>query len=414
MKAAIIDPALHSRGGHHYNATLRLKNELSRLGVEHDCLASSFADQEVVRDLAATPCFDRSIYGRTDWTHRAFVESVAETSRQLSRGIRRLGWRAPDLLILPCCDQVLALALARHLQRLRLAPAPHVVLWLLYAPHYKKAVDDPTVADLCGEYREAFAALKASVGDGGKIVAHCETAAMARTYREITCLPIDVAPGPNLILANDARGERAHGQPPTVVCVGFANEAKGYRLLPAAVERVLVAHDDVRFLIHGVVRGSDAEADAGVFAALAKLGTRVTVRNDVLSQEEYRSWLGRADLLLLPYDPVVYRSRGSGVFTEARRLGIPVIAPQGCDFARPAFEEGWGIEIAEHNERGVARAVLAALEQLDLLTRRARAAVANSSVGDVFSILDSAVRAVRADRPTGTTHLMRRLLGRAP
>jgi len=411
MKALIIDPALHSRGGHHYNATLRLKSELARLGVEHECLASSFADQDVVQDLAATPCFGRNVYGRTEWTYQAFVRDVAETSRQLSWGIRRLGRKLPDLLILPCCDQVLALALAKHLQRLRFAPAPRVVLWLLYAPHCKKALDDPTIEDLYGEYREAFAALKAVVGHGDRIMVHCETAAMAEAYREVTGLDIAVAPGPTLISAGEAVAERSSRHPPTVACVGFANEAKGYRLLPAAVERVLLDDCNVRFLIHGVVRGSDAEADAGIFSALSKMGARVTVRTDVLAQQEYRSWLGRADLLLLPYDPAVYKSRGSGVFTEAQRLGIPVIAPRGCDFARPAFEGGWGMEIVDRSERGIARATVAALEQLALLTTNARAAVVGARLGDVSSILEPVVRAIGADRPAGSAHLLWRLLG---
>lgn len=413
MRALIIDPALHSRGGHHYNATLRLKNELTTLGIEHVCLASSFADRDVVQDLAATPCFTGNVYGRTEWTYQAFVRDVAQTRRQLSSGIRRLGRPLPDLLILPCCDQVLALALARHLQRHRFAPAPRVVLWLLYAPDCKKALEDPTIADLYGEYRDAFAALRAAVGDSARITAYCETAAMARAYREITGLEIAVASGPTLISVRDAVDEKSPGHPPTVACVGFANEAKGYRLLPAAVGRVLLDHCDVRFLIHGVVSGSDAEADAGVFRALSGLGARVTVRTDVLSQEEYRAWLGHADLLLLPYDPAVYSSRGSGVFTEAQRLGIPVIVPRGCDFARPALDGGWGIEIVERNERGVAQAILTALVRLVPLTASARAAVAGTRHDDVCSILEPVIHAIRADRPAGAVRLAWRLLGRS-
>ena len=82
---------------------------------------------------------------------------------------------------------------------------------------------------------------------------------------------------------------------------------------------MLLDHCDVRFLIHGVVSGSDAEADAGVFRALSALGARVTVRTDVLTQEEYRSWLGHADLLLLPYDPAVYRSPAVPVSSPKRK-----------------------------------------------------------------------------------------------
>ena len=404
MKALIVDPALHSMGGHHYNAVLRLKIELSKLGVDHACLASSFANNDVVQGLEATPSFTRSVYGRTEWTRRAFAEGVAETRQQLAAGLRRQG-RAPNLLVLPCCDQVLALALAKYLRRPRFAAAPHIVLWLLYAPHYKKAIDDTAVAELLDEYREAFAALRAAVGDD-KIVVYCETTAMARAYREVVGLEIKVMPSPNLIAAGDATVKRNDGHPPTVVCIGFANAPKGYRLLPAAVEHVLQARHDLRFLIHGIVRGSDVEADAAIFDALSKMGTRVSVSNEVLTREAYLSWLCRADLVLLPYDRQVYKARGSGVFNEARNIGIPVVAPQGCDFARPAFEGGWGVEIVDQSSSGVAQAILSALEQLPSLAARARAAAASSTASDIGSILKSAIDSIRAGKRSRFTRFV--------
>jgi glycosyltransferase involved in cell wall biosynthesis len=412
MKALVIDPALHSMGGHHYNAVLRLKTELSKLGVGYACLASSFADGDVVQGLGATPCFTRSVYGRTGWTHHDFVESVAQARRQLSWGWRRQG-RSADLLILPCCDQVLALALARHLQRPRRAPAPYVILWLLYAPHYRKPMDDPDVTDLRDEYREAFAMLRAAIGNDEKITVYCETPAMAEAYRAVIGLEIGVAPGPNLISADDAIGERDHDRFPTVVCIGFANEPKGYGLLPGAVERILQARPDVRFLIHGVVRGSDAEADASLFDGLPKTGSRVTVSNEVLPHETYLSWLRQADLVLLPYDGEVYKTRGSGVFNEARSIGIPIVATQGCDFARPAFEDGWGTEIAERSSKGVAQAVLSALDQIADLTARARDAAARAAGSDAGCVLKRTIGAMQVSRRSRFAKLIHGLLPQA-
>ena len=64
MKALIIDPAVHSLGGHHFNAVQRLQGELAGLGVAAPCLGSAFADRRVVDELACTPTFTRSVYGR--------------------------------------------------------------------------------------------------------------------------------------------------------------------------------------------------------------------------------------------------------------------------------------------------------------------------------------------------------------
>ena len=194
---------------------------------------------------------------------------------------------------------------------------------------------------------------------------------MAAFYRALLDLDVQIAPGPGLVpVSRTVRTERP-GSAPAIVCAGFANRPKGYRLLPGAIEHVLQRDRDVTFLIHGIVDGSDAQDEQATFDRLSALGERVVVRQDVLAQEEYAAWLARADLVLLPYDREVYKSRGSGIFTEAQRLGIPVIATGGCAFAQPAFEGGWGVEIADYSSEGVARAALAALGRLDELTARA-------------------------------------------
>src|SRR5260370_33040307 len=191
---------------------------------------------------------------------------------------------------------------------------------------------------------------------------------MAAFYRALLDLEVQIAPAPGLVLgARSARAE-GPGSAATVVCTGFANRPKGYRLLPEAIEQVLQRHRDVTFLIHGIVEGSDAEDEQSTFDRLSALGKRVVVRQDVLAQEEYAAWLARADLVLLPYDRNVYKSRGSGGFTEAQRLGIPVIATDGCAFAQPAFESGGGVGLADYSSAGVASPARAALSRLGELS----------------------------------------------
>src|SRR5262245_2406993 len=180
-------------------------------------------------------CSPGSVYGRRYAPAGEFAESVAETSRQLEQALQRLG-RPADLVVLPCCDQVLALAVARHLERRRFAARPHILLWLLYGPHYRKAIDDPMAVGLYGECRDAFASLLDSVGNRGLIQGYCETREMAEFYRALVDLEVEVMPGPGLALAPHARRSRAPGKPPTVLCIGFANRPKGYRLLPQALD----------------------------------------------------------------------------------------------------------------------------------------------------------------------------------
>jgi glycosyltransferase involved in cell wall biosynthesis len=385
MKALIIDPALRSMGGHHYNAVQRLQRELAALGVDAPCLGSAYADRPVIDELVCSPTFTRSVYGRTYADSREFARDVIETGRQLSRALRRLG--VPDLIVLPCCDQVLAAALARHLKRPWSMARPRILLWLLYGPHHGKEADGPVAGGLHREAREAFAALAARTAG---VRAYCETAAMAELYRGLVPFDVGVMPGPGL--AARARPVRPAGGAPVVSCIGFANRAKGYRLLPEAVAHVLTRHPDARFMIHGIVAGSDAEADRPVFDRLAELGRRVTVSHAVLTSGEYLTLLAEADLLLLPYHPDVYRRRGSGVFADARRVGVPIVAPRACAFAGPAFDGGWGIAMERYDGVALAGAILEALERLAELGARAAEAAGQARDG-----LDGILREAVAD-----------------
>jgi glycosyltransferase involved in cell wall biosynthesis len=399
MKVLIIDPALHSMGGHHYTAVQRLQAELAQLGIDAPCLGSVFADRQVVDELACTPTFTHSVYGRTYATPAEFGISVEGTLRELARAMR---WRTtPDLIVLPCCDQVLATALARNLRAAWSTMRPRVLLWLLYGPHHLKRPDDPSVADLAAESRDALAALAVSAGE---VSGYCETREMAAFYRRLVPFEIGIMPGP--ALPARARAVKAANGPPVVACIGFANRPKGYRLLPEAARHVLGHHRNVRFMIHGVVDGSDAEEDRPVFDLLAGMGERVSVRRDRLAPSEYLAWLAEADLVLLPYDPEVYRWRGSGVFTDAQRAGTPVVAPKECAFAQQAFDDGWGVAMEDYDGKGLGAAVLKALDRLDSL--RARAAWAAAQANDDLGLVLRSALERPAPRPLPIPAILRR------
>jgi glycosyltransferase involved in cell wall biosynthesis len=268
----------------------------------------------------------------------------------------------------------------------------------------------PHALALGAECRDSFARLSASLGDPRRLHIYSETQQLADFYRPLIGLEVGAMPAPGLLMPARGPRHRAGDRPPTVLCIGFANRPKGYGLLPEAIEQVL-GHRDVRFLIHGIVKGSDAEDDQPIFDRLATLDDRVTVRQDVLSDRDYATLLGEADLLLLPYDPAVYRTRGSGVFTDARKIGLPVVATGTAAFAGPAFEQGWGVAIAEHSASGVAAAVLTALERLDDLTSRA-AAIAERGPDELGPLLQKIVAEIQSEKAHGLAGTVRRLLGR--
>ncbi|WP_422009853.1 hypothetical protein [Reyranella sp.] len=413
MKTLIVDPAIHSRGGHHYAAINRLQAELAGLGLDAPCLGSIAATPDVTRSLDCTATFTGPVYGRDYASPREFEARVAQTSRELARALKRLGaW--PDILILPCCDQVLAASVARVLGRHPLKPPPQVLMWQLYGPHHRLAPDDPAAIPFHQEARRGFTALLEAVGDRRRLVAFCETEAMAAFYRALLPFDVGVAPGAGIALPSVPGDLHADATDhPHLTIAGFANRSKGYRLLPEAIPALLERHATSHFTVHGIVTGSDAEDDSWIFDDLEKLGPRVDIRRGVLSDEDYVDLLSSTDLLLLPYDPASYKARGSGMSNEARRMGIPIVAPAECAFAWPAFEKGHGVAMSRYSPAGLTEATVDALGRLDALKAQA-SAVAGTTPDPLRGILEATIDAARARPRHGAAQALRRLLGATP
>jgi glycosyltransferase involved in cell wall biosynthesis len=275
------------------------------------------------------------------------------------------------------------------------------------APHYKKAIDDPSIGPHLAEYEEAFRALRKAVADDSRLHVCCETNAMARAYEPHVGLRIENVIVHKLIQQPRNRRVRQPGEPINIVCAGNANAAKGYSLLPEAIKRLNRERGDLRFLIHGTVEETDYPQGKQVLLRLSCLARNVTVRTDVLSTDDYLAWLTEADFVLLPYDPYVYKTRGSGVCSEAAKLGIPVVATKDCDFAKDAIEEGRAAGIEAFNAESLASAVLMAVDHLEEMAACAADYAARHSVDERFERLLSAAASTTERR----TSWFERMLG---
>ncbi|HSG95362.1 MAG TPA: hypothetical protein VLA28_07560, partial [Afifellaceae bacterium] len=54
----ILDPALRSRAGHHFNAVKRLQSAVAALGGRAETLCWRIADSEILRELDARAAFE--------------------------------------------------------------------------------------------------------------------------------------------------------------------------------------------------------------------------------------------------------------------------------------------------------------------------------------------------------------------
>lgn len=407
MMTVVLDPALHSMGGHHHSAYLRLGQELTERAVEHRYLVSNRANDGLRVDAHVRATFSRCVYGRTNWTHLQFSDDVDTTLFELRKGMGGTAQHA-GAFILPCADQVLTLALARYLGSVDRQWAPQVLIWLLYGPHWKRGLRDPETGRVAYEYQGALSALASAMRSPTDLTLVCETSALASYYSAMAGIKVGVMPGPGLRLEAAIRSQ---GSVPTILCIGHANAAKGYGLLARAISGVLRKGLDVRFVVHGSTHDSDDPRAVGTMEelmGLASTTSAVSVSTEILTAEDYQRWMSQADMVLMPYDPAVYGvSRGSGVLSDAERLGVPAIAPRRCGFAESGIAEGRIAPIERYDSCGVADAIVDAVARLASLTARARA-VALQRKDRLGEMID--FHLTRAARPH-QREIMQRVIG---
>jgi hypothetical protein len=169
------------------------------------------------------------------------------------------------------------------------------------------------------------------------------------------------------------------------VFAGGARIEKGYSLLPQVATALRTT---ARFTIQsGLVDGSaDPTVQRAHRTLKAQAGPDLELVERALVPNDYLALIRDADLLLLPYDPVAYGPRSSGILAEARALAIPAIVPRGCWMEQAA---GPARAFAFDHPSGFATSVRQALAQLGPLTAAMReAAPAWRRVHNARALLD--------------------------
>ena len=369
----IIDPALKSRAGHHLNITKALIGIIESQGWEARVLVSIWAAGDIKRELGATGCFHHTLYHRRDWSQLGFRRQCFAFAEILRRQIAR--WKTlPSVVIFPCCDQVQYNGFAKLAGDLKLPWEPTIFAWHMFPPRMDLELGDSRAVPQRDEYRTAFHNIKSVLGKTGALHIATETKSLRDTYGELSGLPVTLLRSPSILEGLTPPSGRDLNSPVHIVVTGHANVSKGYDLLPAALGDALRKRPNVRFTIHGTISGTgNATAMTKTFEAIKEAAPGVETFTNALDMESYYGVLRSADLILLPYDPKVYRNRGSGIFDESINLGIPTIAPVNCEFAADAIDGRRAIGIKAHTPQAISDAIVAAVDGYSPLAEQARA-----------------------------------------
>jgi len=161
-------------------------------------------------------------------------------------------------------------------------------------------------------------------------------------------------------------------RPPRVAVVGGAREEKGSHKVRPVVRACRASGTALDFVVQLANEGlspRDWEDLAGVATEPG-----VTVVHGALERHRYLRLLADSDVLLLPYDRLPYRQRGSGILAEAVAAGMPVIVPDGT-WAAEQVDEGKaaGVAYAGDGPESIAAALGRCAAEIEPLRARARA-----------------------------------------
>jgi glycosyltransferase involved in cell wall biosynthesis len=378
MRLLYCDPGLINDLGHHAQSCRAIVGETRRRGIETLVFAAAHVDARLQAELGARPHFRVSPYSRTDgdpfcgWLsgfHTA-VNQTVEDFRELNAGLR------PDDAVYVNSGQAAQfMALIFWLSQSRL-PA-HAAIEFGVDPGIDFKVTpagpvvearDPRVDASAVLYRFASRHLDAALL--ARLCMATFDPASSAAYQGLMACPVAALPVP--------RGREIpprtwrSGDPITVAVLGHQRGEKGYRFVPEIF--ALLARrfpgERMRFLAHNA-QPDFMPAEQAAMRNLAASDSRIVLDERVADAAVWAELLGRADLILCPYEPRRFTSAYSALASEAIANGLPLIVPAGTTLARIASEFGGGATFATWDARAITDATALAVENFATLKRRA-------------------------------------------
>jgi len=388
----VADNNLLDKVGHHYNYALSLRHQCEALGIPFQALVKNGARTDILNDLNAQPVFSLGIHEESpanpfpsDWGMMrglyGFLLSNVNFAAELEQGLARRA-RPGDVVLIPNAtpNQMLGLALA--LRRTPILQSLRFVLILRFSVIQAMGPLSSRRPFLNKESAERYGTaikLLRETDYFRSVTLTTDSNELANEFRQFSELPVSVLPIPHTI------NEQAGTQPADVPCkngcvrvvyMGDAREEKGFELLPGVVRACAGSQlkDKAEFVFQSFISSPYHLPMQRSIDELEALGhLKVRLIKGALSEESYQHLLASADLVLLPYDNLTYKSRTSGPFMEALCAGKPVVIPQDSWMSTQLGKSGAGTTFISGNKQDFERAALQALQDLPRCTRAAQA-----------------------------------------
>lgn len=362
----VVDPCIRGVGGRYATYARACRAALALHGVQSRCWAHRQVDTALARSLSARPVFTHDCWQTFNGTRGLrFVADPLLAAQDFLRdaSFARRTLDDEPVLFATTVDYRQLLAWAWWLRQSN-APA-RVVLLLRYSYAHHSGKGWVRAA---AWVRLALRLLR--LAPRGRVRLATDSVRLAAEYRALGAESVSLLPIPHTSV------ERSHAfvedGPRRAVMLGDARTEKGFTVLYDAIAllRKYGRVPDVEFVVQANIQST-------VYSALADVRDRlralpgVSLMERALSGEEYEALLASADLVLLPYDGAVYRSRTSGPFAEALAAGIPVVCTADTWMSDQLKTFGAGESFTSGDASSLALAIDRAATRLPQLTAAA-------------------------------------------
>jgi len=302
---ALIPQLMDEKG--HYYAYAR--------AVERACLLNGW------RYCAALPCtsalkpasegWSKCLYtDQANWRQRVgpALLSIVRTTLSVRKFLRSLPSSAStrSILFIDSFDQAFIVAAIIGVLLVRKAPA---TIWLFCRYGYRRLF-------MQGRLLQVIGAVLRNPLLSKRLVYLTDSKLLEQSYAELLSRRPEVMPIPHTHSAVRESSRASAWDDWILWWPGEPREHKGWSVIRRLAACVDPASAKFRLVV--------AEC-AGIRAA--PQGIRVEGISNPLTMDQYAQTLGRADIILLPYDPIVYEEATSGIFVESIVAGkIPLVS----------------------------------------------------------------------------------------
>jgi glycosyltransferase involved in cell wall biosynthesis len=372
MDIVLIANGLSNRGEHSYRLIQEVRSTLARRAVRCHVYAARSLDPTIAKEKIAIPHFKHSLYDSVGPRMSDTLATVIEKqwhggkgvisypaefltwkilNRSFSRDLQALprdSCTADDLLVITAVCQNQLSGIIDFMRARSPESLPYVACQLMFLPNWTPWERPAQFGD--GYYRKAFR--KASPFIGRRLFFTTENESVAKIYRESYGIEAKVVPAPFAVSRCPIKDTKTI----RLGFFGYSKMSKGFHLLPKAVTLCQNAGLNVEF--HIQVQHSQWEKATTEAERKLRNMSNVRLIDGVLPAEDYIAEANKVDVVLLPYDPVLFGMRGSGVFTESVSAGRPIIASDGT-FAAESIRvgEAQGEIFGPYNAQALASAI---------------------------------------------------------